>query len=104
MPGATTAVILGGGLGRRFGVLTSRDSPKALLPLGNAALLSYSVEWVASAGLREAIVVVGAQSVLVPAAAALTRRRAAGDAAAAAVSRWTSEEYKGACKLTVVGA
>jgi len=60
MPGATTAVILGGGLGRRFTVLTSREAPKALLPLANAPLISYPVEWVAAAGLQRAIVVVGA--------------------------------------------
>ena len=29
---------------------------------------------------------------------------AAGEAAAAAISRWVSEEYKGPCKLTVIGA
>lgn len=56
----TTAVVLGGGLGRRFGVLTSRDSPKALLPVANAPLLSYPVDWVASSGLAEALIVAGA--------------------------------------------
>ena len=56
----TTAVVLGGGLGRRFGVLTSRDSPKALLPVANAPLLSYPLEWVAASGLQEALVVAGA--------------------------------------------
>ena len=85
MPGATTAVILGGGIGRRFGVLTSRESPKALLPVANAPLISYSVEWVAAAGLPRAIIVV------------------AGEAAAAAVSRWAAEDYKGGLKLDVVG-
>jgi len=83
MPGTTTAVILGGGIGRRFGVLTSREQPKALLPLANAPLLSYAVEWVAAAGLPRAIVVV------------------AGEAAAAAVARWVAEEYKGPLKLSV---
>ena len=84
MPGATTAVILGGGIGRRFGVLTSRESPKALLPVGNAPLISYSLDWVAAAGLTRAIVVV------------------AGEAAAAAVSRWVTEEYKGGVRVVVV--
>jgi translation initiation factor eIF-2B subunit gamma len=56
----TTAVVLGGGLGRRFGVLTSRDSPKALLPVANAPLLSYPIEWVAASGLQEALIVAGA--------------------------------------------
>ena len=55
----TTAVVLGGGLGRRFGVLTSRDSPKALLPVANAPLLSYPIEWVAASGLQEALIVAG---------------------------------------------
>ncbi len=56
----TTVVILGGGLGRRFGVLTSRDAPKALLPVANAPLLSYPVDWVAASGLSEALIVAGA--------------------------------------------
>jgi choline kinase len=58
----TTAVVLGGGLGRRFGVLTSRDSPKALLPVANAPLLSYPIEWVAASGLQEALIVAGAHA------------------------------------------
>ncbi len=105
MPGATSAVILGGGLGRRFGVLTSRDAPKALLPVGNAPLLSYPVEWVSAAGLREATIVVGALLCLRRALPHCLHRcpRTAGDAAAAAVSRWAAEDYKGTCKLTVVG-
>ena len=60
MPSQTSVVILGGGIGRRFGCLTSREAPKALLPLANAPLISYPVEWVCAAGLREATVVVGA--------------------------------------------
>ena len=56
----TTAVILAGGQGRRFGVLTSRDVPRALLPLANAPLLSYPVDWVAASGLQEALIVAGA--------------------------------------------
>ena len=55
----TTAVILAGGQGRRFGVLTSRDVPRALLPLANAPLLSYPVDWVAASGLQEALIVAG---------------------------------------------
>jgi translation initiation factor eIF-2B subunit gamma len=58
----TTAVVLGGGLGRRFGVLTSRDSPKALLPVANAPLLSYPIDWVAASGLQEALIVAGARA------------------------------------------
>ena len=58
----TTAVVLGGGLGRRFGVLTSRDSPKALLPVANAPLLSYPIDWVAASGLQEALIVAGAHA------------------------------------------
>ena len=64
MPSQTSVVILGGGIGRRFGCLTSREAPKALLPLANAPLISYPVEWVCAAGLREATVVVGASSQL----------------------------------------
>ena len=60
MPSQTSVVILGGGVGRRFGCLTSREAPKALLPVANSPLISYPVEWVAAAGLREATVVVGA--------------------------------------------
>jgi translation initiation factor eIF-2B subunit gamma len=123
MPSQTSVVILGGGIGRRFGCLTSREAPKALLPLANAPLISYPVEWVCAAGLREATVVVGASSCRTAAtlrAVWLPSRRAsslspcsllcalllhaAGDTAAAAVQRWVTEEYKGPCALTVVGA
>ena len=55
----TTAVILGGGVGSRFGVLTSRDAPRALLPCANAPLLSFPVDWVAASGLQEALIVAG---------------------------------------------
>ena len=102
----TTAVILAGGQGRRFGVLTSRDVPRALLPLANAPLLSYPVDWVAASGLQEALIVAGARFHRAKAggAGANTRFCTAGEAVAAAISRWVSEEYKGPCKLTVVGA
>ena len=100
----TTAVVLGGGLGRRFGVLTSRDSPKALLPVANAPLLSYPIEWVAASGLQEALIVAGALLCCCWLSHAYHLVSAAGDAAASAISRWVSEDYKGSCKLTVIGA
>ena len=70
MPSQTSVVILGGGIGRRFGCLTSGEAPKALLPLANAPLISFPVEWVCAAGLREATVVVGASACLAAAVAA----------------------------------
>jgi CTP:molybdopterin cytidylyltransferase MocA len=100
----TTAVVLGGGLGRRFGVLTSRDSPKALLPVANAPLLSYPIEWVAASGLQEALIVAGAPLCCHWPRICADALYAAGDAVASAISRWVSEDYKGSCKLTVIGA
>ena len=100
----TTAVVLGGGLGRRFGVLTSRDSPKALLPVANAPLLSYPIEWVAASGLQEALIVAGAPLCCHWPRFCADALYAAGDAAASAISRWVNEDYKGSCKLTVIGA
>jgi NDP-sugar pyrophosphorylase family protein len=51
------AVILVGGLGTRLRPLTYR-LPKALLPVANRPLLSYELEWLRRAGVRQVLLAV----------------------------------------------
>jgi glucose-1-phosphate thymidylyltransferase len=51
-------VILTGGLGTRLRPLTN-ELPKALVPILNRPLIAYGLDLLASAGLREVVVVVG---------------------------------------------
>ena len=55
------AVILVGGLGTRLRPLTYR-LPKALLPVANRPLLSYELEWLRRAGVRQVILAVSYQA------------------------------------------
>mmetsp|Transcript_31957 Transcript_31957/g.38630 ORF Transcript_31957/g.38630 Transcript_31957/m.38630 type:complete len:449 (-) Transcript_31957:231-1577(-) len=71
------AVVLAGGEGARFGVLTSEDVPKALVPVGNKALLTYPLDMFKAAGFTEVIVV------------------AQGEAVGKCISRWAETYYQG---------
>lgn len=55
------AVILVGGLGTRLRPLTYR-MPKALLPVVNRPLVSYALEWLRRAGVRQIILAVAHQA------------------------------------------
>jgi NDP-sugar pyrophosphorylase family protein len=55
------ALILVGGLGTRLRPLTLHQ-PKALLPVANRPLLSYELEWLRRAGVRQAILAVSYQA------------------------------------------
>ncbi len=55
------AVILVGGLGTRLRPLTYR-TPKALLPVVNRPLISYELEWLRRAGVRQVLLAVGYQA------------------------------------------
>lgn len=77
------AVVLAGGIGKQFGVLTDKSQPKALLPVGNRPLLSYSLEALEKAGFADVLVVT------------------AGDDTAKAVSKF-AESYTGKMQIQVV--
>ena len=55
------AIILVGGLGTRLRPLTYQ-MPKALLPVANRPLLSYELEWLRRAGVRQVILAVSYQA------------------------------------------
>lgn len=57
-PAPRKAVVLAAGVGTRLRPLTQR-TPKALLPVGRRALIDYTLDALAEAGVREAVVVTG---------------------------------------------
>ena len=60
-PRPEQAVVLVGGLGTRLRPLTYQ-TPKALLPVVNRPLLSYELEWLGRAGVRQVILAVAYQA------------------------------------------
>lgn len=60
-PSPEQAIVLVGGLGTRLRPLTYR-MPKALLPVLNRPLLSYELEWLRRAGVRQVILAVSYQA------------------------------------------
>ncbi|KAK3266783.1 hypothetical protein CYMTET_24626 [Cymbomonas tetramitiformis] len=57
------AVVLAGGAGESFGVITSQERPKPLLPVGNRPLISYPLRMLESAGFQDVIVVTSGEEV-----------------------------------------
>lgn len=72
----------GAGAGSWAGPLCSAEQPAALLPAGNLPQIAYSLDWVAAAGLTQALVLAGAD-------------------VAPAITVWAASEYKGPVKVTV---
>ncbi|KAH7297935.1 hypothetical protein KP509_25G019700 [Ceratopteris richardii] len=56
-------VLLAGGVSKQLFPLVSKELPKALLPLGNKPLLSYTLEQLESSNLKSIIVVVAGEDV-----------------------------------------
>lgn len=79
------AVVLVGGLGTRLRPLTYR-TPKALLPVANRSLISYELEWLRRAGVRQVLLAVAYQAKVL--------RRALGDGSAWGLDLAYVEEEK----------
>ena len=72
------AIVFAGQLGASVAALTSAEQPSPLLPVATHPLVSFSLEWVAAAGLTDVILVAGAPRKLWPCAPVHQRGRARG--------------------------
>uniref|UniRef100_A0A7R9SVV9 Translation initiation factor eIF2B subunit gamma n=1 Tax=Polyblepharides amylifera TaxID=1486889 RepID=A0A7R9SVV9_9CHLO len=77
------AVVLAGGMAKRFGVLNADDMPKSMIPVGNRPLLSYSLDALEAAGFTDILLMM------------------CGDAAARGVARLV-DSYSARMRIQVV--
>lgn len=77
------AVLLAGGVSKQLHPLTSAGTPKALVPVGNQALISFPLKTLEQGGVTHTIVVVE------------------GEAATSKVSHWISKSYGGKMHVEV---
>ena len=77
------AVVLVGGSGSRLHPLNSDGTPKALVTVGNQALLHYPLRSLEEAGIRDAFLV------------------CSGEATCSKVSQWIAKSYAGKLRIQV---
>ena len=79
------AVVLVGGAGGRLHPLNSAGTPKALVSVGNQALIQYPLRSLEEAGVREAFLI------------------CSGESTCTKVAQWATKSYSGKLRLQVVG-